>query len=238
MTFNKIMEYRTEYYKDPTLKALGLIFLYLVLISFFVYIARSIDSKIVILAFIFFLIATFIGMLVILKKKQIRTAYLIFDEEELTIKIYEIGTDNMLWQDKFLLNDITSYKLYFDSKKNTCLTIYSKNNKKSSFIFKDNKTYQQAKSEESVFLLFYKFVKNASSNNIVFRPSFLATKAGLYIICFEIFLLIMAFGIHLYKNSFSHAYYLILGVGLLIPQIVNRKQNKDMYDQITNNSNE
>jgi hypothetical protein len=127
-----------------------------------------------------------------------------------------------------------AYRFYFDTKGNTCLTLYLKDKQRKAFIFKDKKTFEQAVKEDSVFSNFFSWVKqvNQTGQKIFPRPSLLATNTGKIIIYFEIALIIVAFLLHLISHNFSNSYYLLLGIGLIVPQIANRVQNKSVYEKL------
>ena len=127
-----------------------------------------------------------------------------------------------------------AYRFYFDTKGNTCLTIYLKDKRRQAFIFKDKKTFEQAVKEESVFSNFFFWVKkvNQAGQEILPRKSLLATGTGKIIIYLEITLIVMAFLLHLISHNFSKSYYLLLSIGLIVPQIVNRVQNKSVYEKL------
>jgi hypothetical protein len=179
---------------------------------------------------------TLIAVLMIIKKRSIASAMLHFDESAFVVTLYKPGSDGIESETHFLWSDIAAYKPYFDTKNNTCLTLYLKDKKKRSFIFRDNKTYEEALAQESVFSNFYFFVveynKRHEQQKILPRPGFLATNIGKYVILAETGILILAVALHFIKSDFSHVYYLLLGIALLVPQILNRAQNMSMYNKI------
>ena len=172
----KIKNYTTEYYEDPTPKAIFLICAYMIIVAIFVWIMRAINSKTISLFGTFMIIALFIIILVVLKKKLIKTAILTFSNEEFTVKLYKQDSNELISEDHFLWQNIVAYKPYFDSKLNTCITLYQNKKKKYSYIFKDNKTYEQAVKQDSVFSNFYSSIsaynKQHEQQKILPKPVF------------------------------------------------------------------
>lgn len=230
-------KYNTESYKDPTTIIIFIMILNFSLCALLIYYGRLYSSDI---------IGIFLPMLIIclpiffgkkFKKKFTRNAILEFDENNFTVTQFELESNLII--EEFLIpwKDIIAYRFYFDTKNTTSLTLYLRSDIKKKFIFLDHKTFEQALNQESVFSNFFNSVKRYNEETfndkkIKTRQSFLTTPTAKFIMISEVILIIVAFTIHFYKNSFSNSYYLLLGLVLLIPQIINRVQNKNMYDKI------
>jgi hypothetical protein len=104
----------------------------------------------------------------------------------------------------------------------------------------ENLTFDEAIKRDSVFSIFSSFVKhqNQIGQNILPVPSLLATKTGKVIIYCEVLLISFAFALHLIYHNLSHSFYLLFGIVLVIPQIINRRQNVAAYERVKNLGNE
>lgn len=229
--------YKTGYYQKLGLSAATYFGILSIIILIIIYIIKESQSKTLSLFLSFLIPILFIGVLIILKKKRMQNVTLTFDNLSFSITLYESHTNSILNTSSFLWSDIDAYRFYFDSKNNTCLTLYLKDKSKKVFIFNDKKDFKSAAKSESVFSIFYSYLNsynlNQEENKIHFKPSLLATKTGLYIILFEVVLIITALIIHFIKGNFSNSYYLLIASGILIPQIISRNQNRALCNEIT-----
>jgi hypothetical protein len=228
-------EYNTGYYDNPSSLIFRVILFSVIIIGMLIYIGRINGSKSFAVFISILIPVAFLVILISVKGKLIKRAVLNFDSSTFTIKIYKLKSDELISMESFLWRDIDSYRFYFDTKKNTCLTLYLKDKRRKTFIFQDSKAFDEAVNQESVFSNFYSYVTefNKGENKIMLKPGFLTTSVGKLIIVFEVALLSFALLLHLIKNNFSSSYYLLLGIGFIIPQIINRMQNKAIYDKIS-----
>jgi len=233
--------HNTRLCKDPTMLILCGLALIFSVIMLSVYLARVYDLKL--FGFLFslaFILLLFILSSKLKKKFLIKDVLLEFDDRKLTIEIYYPNANEPFSKQSFLWKDIKSYKFYFDTKNNTCLTLHLKTNpKRRVFFFMENLTFDEAINQDSVFSIFLSFVKNQNQmgQNIIPVPSFLATNTGKIIIWLEVLFILFAFGLHVMYHNFSNSFYLLLGIVLLIPQIINRKQNVAAFERIRNLGN-
>ncbi len=236
------IEYHTEYYKDPTLMAILMIAGFGIFITFIIWACKNIGSNQLALMICFGTIILFLVVLIILKPTLLKNAIINYNANGIGIKLYEKDSNNLYWEYFFLWQDMIAYRFYFDTKLNTCITLYLKNKKKQTFIFKDNKTYEQAISENSVLSNFYSFVsefnKEKENGKILPKQNFLATNRGYYLIWFEVVLMILALIILLVTKRLSYAFYIFGTALLLIPQIFNRQRNKEMFEKMSSLKND
>jgi hypothetical protein len=228
-------KYETKLYRDPTKLIIVLILSILMAIAILIYLGRLYDSTM--LGFwlpMLIVISLFCFSSVVKKKFLEEKAILDFDDKTFSVTLYPLDTATILSQESFLWPEIEAYRVYFDTKTNTCLTLYLNGKGRRTFIFKDNKTFEEAIIQNSVFSNFYFCVKYLNQNglNIKVRPSLLATKTGQMIISGEIGLIIFAVILHLITHSFSKSFYLIFAIVLIIPQVINRSQNKAVYQKM------
>jgi hypothetical protein len=205
------------------------------MIAVFVYLGRLYNLPLLgfLLSIAIFVVPIFFAGAI--KRKFLeKTAILDFDYSAFSVTLLPLNSDTIISYDVFPWQDMEAYRFYFDTKNNTCLTLYLKDKRKKTFIFNDKKTFEEAVKENSVFRNFHFFVKqlNQSGIKILPRPSLLATSTGKIIISFEIGLIIIAFIVHLINHTISNSYYLILGIALVIPQTLNRVQNKSVYEKL------
>ncbi len=228
--------YKTELYNDFSLFLFFMIIIILALIGGLIYLGKQYGSKLLSLWLPFLLL-----IMPFLLGKRIKSYFLkknvllSFDDSTFSIIQYLLDTDTVLKEDSFLWEEIEGYKFYFDTKKNTSLTLYM-NKGARTFIFKDNKNFEEAVKGNSVFSNFYAAVKKYNNQNerqIIPKPNLLASNTGKFIILFQIILIVFAITLHLIRHNFLNSYYLLLAVGFLIPQIINRIQNKAMYEKVS-----
>jgi hypothetical protein len=173
------------------------------------------------------------------KIKRIFTTrgFLTFSDKTFSIAIRHLTNDTTLKELVISWDEIESYKVYFSPAKNTLLTIYLNDGTSRMWNFKDNKTFDEALSEESVFSLFHSFVKqyneNKESNKRIFlSPGYLATQSGTAFLYFITILIIAAVIIHVIKQPNTSVLSLLMGFSILVQQFMKRKQEKALYDKI------
>jgi len=228
-------KYDTSLYRDPTKLIIVFSLFTIVAITVIIFLAKQYEFQQLgfVLAIIVFASPIIIGRMI--KRKFLeKKVVLDFDDTTFLVTIFTLDGNTMLSQESYLWSEIEAYRFYFDTKTNTCLTLYLTGKRRKTFIFRDNKTFEDAKKENSVFSNFYFFVNQHSrtGHKIKVRPSLLATKTGQIIISSEIAIIIFAFILHLITHNFSKSYYLIFAIVLLIPQIINRSQNKAVYKKM------
>ncbi|WP_158800612.1 hypothetical protein [Pedobacter sp. L105] len=173
-----------------------------------------------------------------IKKIFTTRAFLTLNEENFSIVTSHLTNDITIKELDFSWDKIESYKVYFSPSKNTLLTIYLNDGTSQMWNFKDNKTFDEAASEESVFSLFYSFVKQYNENDkldkkIVLTPGYLTTKSGTTLLYGISILIIAAVIIHIIKQPNTSVLSLLVGFSILVQQIVKRKQEKALYNKIT-----
>ena len=229
-------EYETQLYKDNTKFLLIFIVLDLTLIGLFVYLGRLYDSNLLGIFLPFFLLILPIILSKKIKNDFKRNATLNFSETTFCVRLFSPKTKTTT-SEEYLWNDINAFRFYFSPKLTTSLTIYLKNRKKRTFIFLDKKNYEESVEKESVLSNFLNYVKKVNQDlpeekKIRLTGGFMVSKMAGFLIYIEISLIIVAFLLHLIHHKFGNSYYLILAIGFLIPQIVNRIQNKAIYNKI------
>jgi len=229
-------EYETRIYNNPNKIAILFIIFSLGLIFLFVYIGRHFNYKL--FGFWMSILVLITPFFLIKKVRKISTNKVIlsFDEDSFSISEYSLESDELIKKQTFIWSNVSGYKFYFSYKLTTSLILFLKDKTKKSFNFLDNKSYDESVKSDSVFSIFYSFVKrhNYGDQKIIPYKSFFATTAAKFIIIFEALLIVIAFILHIIFHSFSNSLYLLLAVGFLIPQLINRSQNLSMYKKIKN----
>ena len=125
--------YKTEYYQKLGMPAATYFAMLLAIVLIIIYLMKISQSKTFSLFLAFLMPILFIIVLIILQKKRIQSATLVFDDLSFSVILYDsqanANTTLYLW------NDINAYRFYFDSKNNTCLTLYLKDKPKRTLIF-------------------------------------------------------------------------------------------------------
>lgn len=228
-------KYETILYYDPTKFLIVAIFLLLLAIAIFIYLGRLYNPLLLGLwPPLIILVLPFCFSGVAKRRYMAKKAVLDLDNESFSITLFSVKADTILSHDIFLWRDMEAYRFYFDTKDNTCLTLYLKDKRRRTFIFNDKKSFEEAAKGNSVFSNFYFFIRQLSQAGLKIppRPGLLASNTGKIIISFEIGLLLFAIVLHLIYHSISKSYYLIFGIIFLIPQIVNRAQNVAAYEKL------
>lgn len=232
-----INEYKTELYKDNTKFLLILLILDFALIGFFIYIGRVYNLKLLGLFMLVLLLVLPIIISKNVKKEFKRNATLNFSETTFCVRSFSPKTNMITNEEEYLWHDINAFRFYFSQKLTTSLTIYLNTGKKRTFIFLDKKTYEESIAEESVVSNFLNYVGKFNQDlpadeKIKLTGGFIVSKMAGFLIYIQIFLIVFAFLLHLIKHKFNNSYYLILAIGFLIPQIVNRIQNTAIYNKL------
>lgn len=231
-------QFQTEYYKNFNRYVLFLIVFSLLSICLLIYFGNKHNSDIlgVWLPILFLIFPIVIGGRI--KNTHKEKVLLFFTDLSFSCEFYSIKSNQITAKRVFLLADIEAYRFYFSPKLTTSLTLYFKNNKKETFIFFDNKTYEESIKGDSVFSNFFACVNHFNEFNCSEYPirpvgGFMVTKAAGLMMAAETVIIIVALIIHIITHTFLKSYYLIIAVGLLLPQLINRMQNKKMYEQIS-----
>lgn len=230
-------EYRVQFYKNPNALLFCMIIGSLLLVAILIYLGKMYKSDLIGVWLPILVLALPIIISKRFKRKFTKDSILKYSDLNFNISFYTLASDVLLEEKSFPWEEIEAYRFYFSPKLTTSLTLYLKNKKSPTFIFLDNKTYEQSTQVESVFSSFYDALKEYNKgvrleNKIQPRGGFIVTKTAGLIIWIEVALIILAFTLHLIYHNLDHSYYLILAIGFLLPQIVNRLQNKKMYEKI------
>lgn len=230
--------YNTDEYKAN----IGFIYLWisLILIIFFsIFIGRQLNIS----AFIAipWIISLFILPFVFEKSiKQLFTKSVQLEFNDSSFSISKYSSKNKLLSYKENINwvDIKSYKFYFTSSKNTILTLYLKNGKTKRWVFKDNRSYEEASKEESLFSICYSYIKKFNTNKnvnekIELNRGFLNSKIGSIIIYSEIIVIVVAFVFHVMIQPKSSFLTMLMGISLVIQLFVKRKHELELYNKIS-----
>ncbi len=147
-----------------------------------------------------------------------------FDDQAFSIKEYKITDNTFIKEITINWADVKSYKCYFSTSDVTYLVIYLRNGSSKSFSFKDEKSQEQAISEKSVFSILYYFIKQYNlgkqpEEEISFKPAFLTTRLGAFVLSSVIILAIAGIIIHIIlqpKNSMFSFVSLFIILGLVL----------------------
>jgi len=164
-----------------------------------------------------------------------RNIELIFDNQSLFIKEYAIGTGSLIKEVTIQWAAMKSFKCSFSSNV-TYLTIGLRNGSTVNLSFKEERTQEQVINEQSVFSIFYYYVRQFNSDKqqedtIKLKPGFLTTKSGAVVLYGIAILAVVAIVIHVvlapktFMLSFM-SFFLIIGL------LVKRKTDKDLYNKI------
>ena len=170
--------------------------------------------------------------------KSIFTSKIIleFTDEMFLVNVYN-HKDVLIKNYSYDWSDIQSYKVYFSKTDITFLTIYLKGNKSKTFPFKDEKDEETAANENSVFSIFYFYVKEynksiANEDSIVVSKGFLNTRNGT--ITIYVFVVIAVFDILLnimYKPKDSMLF-ILMGLFVVIGLLLKRSSDRTLFKSI------
>ncbi|MEP6684591.1 MAG: hypothetical protein ABJA35_15075 [Parafilimonas sp.] len=172
-----------------------------------------------------------------IKKIFTRKALLEFNNDCFSVAISKLGCDEIQKTLTYEWGEIKAYKFYFTPSKLTYLDIYLKNGVHKEFGFKDDKTEEESIKSESVFSIFYSFIKEYNSDKkdvekIKFLSGVFATKKGVILLCVLASLIIIDITLHILKYD-SNIGFLIFGGATLLGLIVKRKQQQNFYKRMS-----
>lgn len=216
-----------------------LFFIMVILMTFLILIAVKLDMGSSIVGFSLTLL--FISPFLFEKKIKdffTKRVFLKFDSQAFSITLCNLKSDNGMKEMVYKWDELKAYKFYFTSRKFTYMDIYLKNGTHRKFGFKDNKTEEESIKQESVFSLFRSFVKQYNSDKepdqeINLKAGFLTTKIGTLLLWGICLLILIAIIIHIVKDIKSFPF-LLIGVCAVIPLILKRKQEKSLYEKLSN----
>jgi hypothetical protein len=158
-------EYKTKIYKDPTPVLLVLIPLNTITIFAILYLARAYDFK---------SLGVFLAMLVLcypiflsnkFRKALTVDAVLAFSNSDLKITIHGNTNEKQISEFSCAWDELNKYRFYFDSKLNSCLTLYFIDETKKTFIFRDDNKVDNASYPDSVYHIFCDYIRTYNESN-------------------------------------------------------------------------
>lgn len=172
------------------------------------------------------------------KRRFTKDVDMAFDSNGFYFKFYNLESKGKVELLNYNWDDIDSYKFYFTPSKFTGLDIYCRNGKNKRFIFLDNKTQEESIKQKSIFSIFRFYIKDynlskTKEGKIIIRPGFLTTKVGTLVIWCCGILIIASIILHISKFNASIPF-LIIGICSFFPLLLKRRQDKKMYEQMSN----
>jgi hypothetical protein len=172
-----------------------------------------------------------------IKDKFTKNALLDFDNDNFSITTSNLNDDKAASTLTYHWNELKAYKFYFTGSKLTCLNIYLKNGKRREFGFKDNKTEEESINGESVFSIFYSFIKKYNTDKpdtekIIFAPGLMAKPAGGLLLFILAALIATDITLHILKRE-NNIGFIVFASALLLGLLVKRMQQKRLYERMT-----
>ncbi|MBS1495651.1 MAG: hypothetical protein JSU03_07850 [Bacteroidetes bacterium] len=171
-----------------------------------------------------------------IKDRFTKNALVEFNDNSFSIATSNLNDDAMISNMNYNWDEVKAFKFYFTPSKLTYLSIYLKDGSHKQFGFKDNKTEVESINGESVFSIFYFFVKNYNKYNpkgeeINFVPGLLAKPIGIILLCVLAVLIITDIILHVFKYD-NNIGFLIFGTGLFFGLLVQRTQQKKLFKRM------
>jgi hypothetical protein len=163
---------------------------------------------------------------------------LIFDDVFFSITPYSAYTGLEKKTKIIPWSEIKSYNVYFSPSKNTIITFYLRNGKYERWNFSDNRTIEDALKWESLFKLFFSYIKQYNKDKvgdakIGLNQGFLNSSIGTIVINSEIALVVIGFIVHLLLHPPSSILTLLMGGSLAFQLYIKRKQEKETFNRIS-----
>jgi hypothetical protein len=209
-------------------------------------------ALIIVIAFIlvrFLYVPSYIGVILIIsswilpfffqkriKNKFTKNVLLEFSDSMFSIVTSDLNNTETTSTLNYNWNEIKAYKFYFTPSKLTYLDIYLKNGTHKKFGFKDNKTEEESINRESVFSIFYSFVKTYNvdkpcNEKINFVPGLFAKPIGVILLCVLAALIIVDIILHVLKYD-NNIGFIIFGATIFLGLLVSRAQQKKLYERM------
>jgi hypothetical protein len=160
-----------------------------------------------------------------------------FDDQAFSIKEYKITDNTFIKEITVNWAAIKSYKCYFSTSDVTYLAIYLRNGSSKSFSFKDEKNQEQAISEKSAFSILYYFIKQynlgkQSEEGISFKPAFLTTKLGAFVLYSVITLAIAGIVVHVILQP-KTSMFSFISLFIILGLVMKRKTDMAFSNKIS-----
>lgn len=187
------------------------------------------------------LIVTFISPFLLqkkLKQKFTKNVSLVFDDSSFSITTSNLNNAEIKSSSTYNWNEIKAYKFNFTPSKLTYLDIYLKDGTHKQFGFKDNKTEEESIKDESVFSIFYSYVKTYNADKpdnekINFVPGLFAKPTGFILLSMLAVLIAADIILHVLKYD-NNIGFIILGASIFLGLLVQRTQQKRFYERMKN----
>lgn len=229
-------EYKTEVYNaNKTFFYLIIVFILIILLLIFLGIWLKIPL-VSVAGFICLCVLPFIFEKKI-KKSFTKRILLEFTDSTFSVTTYQSNDDIVSKQSQIKWSEIKSYKVYFSLAKNTILYLYLRDGTFKSWNFKDNKTFDEAIKDESIFKVFSSFINKFNTNNsndvkIALNMGFLNSKTGTFVLYSEIVIIVAGFIFHIIMHPPSSFLTFLMGFSIILQQLIKRKQERVIYDKI------
>lgn len=171
-----------------------------------------------------------------IRNKFTKNALLEFDDNSFSITTSNLNDNEKASTLSYNWDEIKAYKFYFTDSKLTYLDIYLKNGKFKEFGFKDNKTEEESINNESVFSIFYSFIKKYNADKphnekIYFAPGFLVKPVGIFLLFILAALIAIDITLHILKYE-SNIGFIIFATALFLGLIGKRIEQKRLYERM------
>jgi hypothetical protein len=183
-------------------------------------------SRLLTILFLCLILATFILIKPIMRRFT-RKAIIQLDNNKISFNILKLATGQQESQLEYSFFDIQSYNIKFPTNRFTCLTLNFNSGNKKEFSFL-RRQFNNSQSDtdiviETVHSTFTQFnILHNATNAIGFKPSFYASKKGLYTIIFLTILLSIEIGISIRLNKYLPSTFSLASI-LLIGQLISRR---------------
>jgi hypothetical protein len=172
-----------------------------------------------------------------IKNKFTKNALLEFDNNSFSITTSNLNNTEITSTLTYNWNEIKAYKFTFTQSKLTYLDIYLKDSKHKEFGFKDNKTEDESINSESVFSIFYSFIKayninKQGSEKINFVPGLFTKPSGVILLCVLAALIVADIILHELKYD-NNIGFIIYAVAIFLGLLGRRIQQRKFYERMS-----
>lgn len=171
-----------------------------------------------------------------IKLKFTKSVLLEFNMDYFSFSTSKINSEKIIKTMYFKWDELKSYKFYFTPSKVTYLDLYFKKGSFKEFAFKDDKNQEESIRDESVFSIFYSFVKAYNLNKseeekIRFVPGLFARKTGVIILYILALLTLTDIILHILSYNSNYGF-IVFGSIFFLTVLAKRSQQKKFYEQM------
>ena len=230
-------EYKTEFY-NATKGFVYLLIYFLIFIIILIFVSRWLQSPL-------FAVGGWICLCILpfifekkIKKSFTKRILLEFNDLNFSVQTYKSNEDIVSKKLQIKWSEIRCYKFYFTPANNTILYLYLRDGSKKRWNFKDNKTFEEAIKGDSIFNIFFSYIKQynitkINDEKITLKESFLNSKKGTIILYLQIVIIVGGIIFHIIMHPPSSIITILIGISFVMQLFMQRKDERVIIEKIS-----